>query len=61
MWRGKVNGALKILGKGYDNAVFKLDKKVLEKLKLKHPAPAKVKGNSPLQSVSQSVSESVSQ
>ena len=48
MWRGKLNGALKMLGKDYDNAVFKLDKKVPEKLKLKHPAPAEVKGNSPI-------------
>ena len=37
-----------MLGKDYDNAVFKLDKKVPEKLKLKHPAPAEVKGNSPI-------------
>ena len=46
MWKGKVSAALKLLNKDYNNCLLKLDKKVLEELKLKHPAPAEVKGDS---------------
>ena len=43
MWEGKVNVALKMRSKDYDNGVFKFDEKVLEELKLKDPVPAEVK------------------
>ena len=46
MWEGKVSAALKMLSRDYDNGVLKLDKKVLEELKLKHPARAEVKEDS---------------
>ena len=36
----------KMLSKGYNNDVLKLDEKVLEELKLKHPAPVEVKEDS---------------
>ena len=43
MWEGKVNVALKMRSKDYDNGVFKFDEKVLEELKLKDPVSAEVK------------------
>ena len=43
MWEGKVNVALKMRSKDYDNGVFKFDEKVLKELKLKDPVPAEVK------------------
>ena len=46
MWEGKVSAALKMLSKDYDNGMLKLDKKLLEELKLKHSASAKVKEDS---------------
>ena len=38
MWEGKINAALKMLSKDYENGVLQLDEKVLKDLKLKHPA-----------------------
>ena len=35
-----------MLSKGYNNDVLKLDEKVLEELKLKHPAPVEFKEDS---------------
>ena len=46
MREGKVNVALKMLSKYYVNGVLSLDKKVLEELKVKYPAPAEVKEDS---------------
>ena len=46
MWEGKVSAALKMLSKDYNNGVLKLDEKVLEELKSKHPVPADVKEDS---------------
>ena len=41
-----MNAALKMLSKYYVNGVLTLDKKVLEELKVKYPAPAEVKEDS---------------
>ena len=46
MWEGKINAALKMLSKDYENGVLQLDEKVLKDLKLKHSAPAEVKKDS---------------
>ena len=45
-WEGKVSAALKMLSKEFDNGDLKLNKKVLEELKLKHPALVEVKEDS---------------
>ena len=42
MLEGKINVALKMLSKDYENGVLQVDETVLKDLKLKHPAPAEV-------------------
>ena len=46
MWEDKINAALTMLSKDYENGVLQLDEKVFKDLKLKHPAPAEVKKGS---------------
>ena len=46
VWEGKINPALKMLTKDYENGVLQLDENVLKNLKSKHPAPAEIKQDS---------------
>ena len=46
LWEGKINAALKMLSKDYENGVLQPDEKALKDLKLKHPAQAEVKKDS---------------
>ena len=46
MWEGKINAALKMLSKDYENGVLQPDEKALKDLKLKHSAPAEVNKDS---------------